>query len=315
MIDPVSSVPRAEGARVLALNLWGRRGDWAARRAVLRHGLDALQPDLIAFIEAIKTNTYDQVSGLLGEDYHFAHQISREPGGPGDVEPGQGAAIASRWPLGAVHEVDLHLSPRTAGFACTTLVAEVLAPEPLGPLLFANHVPNRQLNFERERELQAVAAARFIEDLRAKQHRHVVLAGDFTADPDAASVRFLTGRQSLEGTSVCYRDAWESVHPGEPGHTFTPRNPLMADRDWPFRRLDYVLVRCGEHGGPTLDMASCALIFDEPVDGIWASDHFGVVADLVVPPDHAHVLKKVRVACAGTRRWSGQHQAVVQDCR
>ncbi len=59
----------------------------------------------------------------------------------------------------------------------------------------------------------------------------------------------------------------------------------MADRDWPFRRLDYVLVRCGEHGGPTLDIAACTLIFEEPVDGIWASDHFGVVADLVVPPE------------------------------
>jgi len=24
-------------------------------------------------------------------------------------------------------------------------------------------------------------------------------------------------------------------------------------------------------------------IFDEPVDGVWASDHFGVVADLALP--------------------------------
>ena len=34
---------------------------------------------------------------------------------------------------------------------------------------------------------------------------------------------------------------------------------------------------------PTLEATSCALVFDEPVDGVWASDHFGVVADLVVP--------------------------------
>jgi endonuclease/exonuclease/phosphatase family metal-dependent hydrolase len=275
--------------RVVTLNLWGRRGDWPARRGVLRNGLRELDPDLVAFVEAVRTDDYDQVVDLLGPDYHVAHQAVREPGGPRDVEPGQGASIASRWPLGDVHEVDLHVTPRTADFACTTLIAEVTAPEPFGALLFANHVPNWQLNFERERELQALAAARFIEELVDDRELHVVFAGDFTADPDSGGVRFLTGRQSLDGTSVSYRDAWESSNPAEPGETFTPRNPLVADWDWPFRRLDYILVRCGEHGGPTLEVASCRVIFDKPVDGVWASDHFGIVADLRIPtPPRSH---------------------------
>ena len=55
--------------------------------------------------------------------------------------------------------------------------------------------------------------------------------------------------------------------------------------DWALelgRRIDYVFVRCVEHG-PTLDVVSCERAFAEPVDGVWASDHFGVVADLAVP--------------------------------
>jgi endonuclease/exonuclease/phosphatase family metal-dependent hydrolase len=139
------------------------------------------------------------------------------------------------------------------------------------------------LHFEHERELQALAAARFLEGLAGDRNVHVVLAGDFTSDPDAANVRFISGRQSLDGTSVCYRDAWESVHPGEPGETFTPANPLLVDWDWPFRRLDYVFVRCGLHGGPTLEITGCERIFDQPHDGVWASDHFGVYADLEIP--------------------------------
>jgi hypothetical protein len=84
--------------------------------------------------------------------------------------------------------------------------------------------------------------------------------------------------------SVCYRDAWESAHPDEPGHTFgVPENPLGIDWDWPFRRIDCILVRCGEHGGPTLQITRCERNFDQPVDGVWASDHFGVVADLALP--------------------------------
>ncbi|HEX6680454.1 MAG TPA: hypothetical protein VF063_07395 [Gaiellaceae bacterium] len=108
-------------------------------------------------------------------------------------------------------------------------------------------------------------------------------AGDLSSDPDAANVRFITGRQSLERTSACYRDAWEAIHPDERGETSKTENPLVADWDWPFKRLDYVFVRCGDHGGPTLEVAACERIFDHAVDGVWASDHFGVWADLDLP--------------------------------
>ena len=179
--------------RVVTQNLWGVRGDWEARRGVLIAGFSELRPDVVAFIEAIKTDEYDQVVDLLGSEYQVAHQSEREP-------DGQGASIASRWPIG-------------------------------------------QLD----------------------------------------AIRLISGHQSLDGASVCYRDAWESVHPGEPGETFTPDNPLVADWDWPFRRIDYVFVRCGEHGGPTLEITACERIFDHPMDGVWASDHFGVYADLEIP--------------------------------
>jgi hypothetical protein len=130
--------------RAATLNLWGRRGDCPDRRTVLRDGLRELEPDLVAFVEAIPDDEY-------------------------------------------------------------------------------------------ERELQALATARFLEELVDGRELHVVLAGDFTADPDSAGVRFLSERQSLDGTSVCYRDAWESANPGEPGETFTPRNPLVADLKIPTR--------------------------------------------------------------------------------
>jgi endonuclease/exonuclease/phosphatase family metal-dependent hydrolase len=266
--------------RIATMNLWGTRGAWDERRAVLSEGFHALRPDLVAFQEAIHNDEYDQVSDLLDSGFHIVHQKDRE-------SDGQGVSIASRWPLGDVREVDLNVTPRTADFACTTLIAEVLAPEPIGPLLFVNHLPNWQLNFEYERELQSVVAACFIEERMAQKSIHVVLAGDFDADPGAASVRFWSGRQSLNGMSVCYRDAWESTHPGDPGHTFTPRNPLVADWDWPFRRIDYIFVRCGDHGGPTLAISSCTRIFDEPSNSVWASDHFGLVADLAIPTSNS----------------------------
>jgi endonuclease/exonuclease/phosphatase family metal-dependent hydrolase len=115
-----------------------------------------------------------------------------------------------------------------------------------------------------------------------------VLAGDLDAVPEAASIRFLRGLQSLGGTSVSYRDAWQTVHPDDAGHTFTLRNPLLMEESdvvqEQSRRIDYIFVRAGE-SGPSLEIAACDLLFDEPVDGVWASDHFGLVAELKVRPD------------------------------
>src|SRR5215213_5411656 len=223
---------------------------------------------------------YDQVKDILGTSYHLAHQTMGLVG-----DGNHGASIASRWPIGEVREVNLHLTPRTGGYPCGTLAAEILAPEPLGPLLFACHGPSHQLSYEYERELQAVVAARLVEELaESVGARHVVVGGDFNADPGGSSVAFWRGERSLEGTSVCYLDAWERARPGEAGHTFTPRGPLVSEnkpapgRD---RRMDYLLVRCEDSlYGPTLEVSSCGLAFDEPVDGVWGSDHFGVVADL-----------------------------------
>jgi endonuclease/exonuclease/phosphatase family metal-dependent hydrolase len=63
------------------------------------------------------------------------------------------------------------------------------------------------------------------------------------------------------------------------------------NEDWALelgRRIDYVFVRCLEYG-PTLEVRACERIFDEPVGGVWASDHFGVVADLAVPTTRSPV--------------------------
>jgi endonuclease/exonuclease/phosphatase family metal-dependent hydrolase len=266
--------------RVLTLNLLSpQHANWERRRPILIDGLRRLRPDVVAFQETVWGNGYDQAADLLGPDFRVARHSGRSA-------DGVGAAMASRWPLGTTREVDLHLTPRTADFPwCGALAAEVLAPPPLGRLLFVHHKPNWQHGYEHERELQAATAARFVEELVADRGLHVVLAGDLDDPPDSGSIRFWTGRQSLHGTSVRYEDAWVVVHPDEPGHTFSPRNPLLQAGEMSLergRRIDYVMVRCGIHG-PTLDVAACSLAFDQPVDGVWACDHLGVVADLELP--------------------------------
>ena len=188
--------PRLGEVRVLTLNLWGQHGAWPDRREVLIDGLRSLRRDLIALQETIKNEEYDQVIDLLGPGWSVAHQKGR------DLE-GMGISIASRWPLGEVQEVDLHVTPRTGNFPCGTLVAEVLAPNPLGPLLFVNHFPNWQVDFEYERELQAVLAARVIEERWPEMRVMLVAHKQPPDDTEAAEVRpMITSDGSLRASSA-----------------------------------------------------------------------------------------------------------------
>ncbi len=157
----MAKVSSMSGVRVATLNLWGRHGAWDERRSVLFDGFRELQPDVVAFQEAIKTDDYDQVVDLLGPDFHVVHQSGRSA-------DGVGASIASRWALGEVREMDLHVTarldsaPRWIGSAA---IAEIFASSPVGPLLFVHHKRSWQWGFELEREIQALAAARFVEEV------------------------------------------------------------------------------------------------------------------------------------------------------
>jgi endonuclease/exonuclease/phosphatase family metal-dependent hydrolase len=267
--------------RVVTINVQAPEfADWPQRCRVLADGLRSLRPDIVALQEVVRNDNHDAVHDLLGPGWYAAWNSRRTP-------DGLGTALASRWPIDDVRELDEHVSERAARFSawCTSLVATVKAPQPIGPLLMVHHKPSWPYDLEYERELQAVATARLAETALNNREMHTVLLGDMDAVPDAASIRFLTGRQSLQGMSVCYRDAWATVHPGEPGHTFSSRNRLVREGDMPFdpgRRIDYIMVRCAHHG-PTLDVADCQRIFTDEVDGVQASDHYGVVADLTMP--------------------------------
>lgn len=230
--------------------------------------------------EALVDETYDEALELVGDGYHVAHQ---KLGLVGDGRH-HGASVASRWPIRDVHEVDLHLTPRTAGYSCGAVVADVLVPPPIGRLLVVSHGPSWEWWAEHERELQAVAVVRLVETLVSDEPAHVLVGGDFNAEPQASSMRFWTGRQSLDGVSTAYRDCWESVHGAEPGWTFDPANPLTRHDEPDLnrgRRIDYVLVRCRDHG-PSLRITDCRRTLEEPVDGVMASDHYGVLAELEV---------------------------------
>jgi endonuclease/exonuclease/phosphatase family metal-dependent hydrolase len=279
--DAVEDGSVAKTLRVMTFNLL-TVSDAAGhvRQDVVRRILPELRADIVALQEVTRAAGLDQAAELLGREFTVVDLPGRAPNGSGEC-------LACRWPIGAVSTLDVPIAGAAhEGIRATAVAVEVLAPSPFGPLLAVHHRGAYQLHLESARERQALATARFVEDLvRDRDELPVVLLGDLNAAPDAASIRFLTGKQTLAGASVRYEDAWVMARPDDPGHTFTPRNPLVRGGQMPLergRRIDYILIRSGSHG-PPLDVDDCRLVFTEPVDGVWASDHFGVLAELRLP--------------------------------
>jgi endonuclease/exonuclease/phosphatase family metal-dependent hydrolase len=148
----------------------------------------------------------------------------------------------------------------------------------------------KQLDAEAVREQQAIA----LTDLDARHRRELptIIAGDFNATPDAASIRYLRGLQSLGGRSVQYHDAWEIAGSG-PGYTWTTKNPntqnvvdAVVRQPARHQRFDYVFIGSWhQHRNSYCQVRSAAVAFDQPIDGVWASDHYGVVVDVDIGVD------------------------------
>ena len=259
-------------------NIYARRAGWSSRRQVLIDGLARIAPDIVLFQEEVRTAEYDQTMDVLGGEWNIAHSRARS------VDEGSGISVASRWPLEVIAEIDLTAGGRAIDeYIWASLV--VRAETPSGPVIIVNHFPEAAVDGELERQRQAVLIAREIESLASSDDVPVVIAGDFNAEPDAVSLRFLTGKQPLDETSVVYVSAWDAAHPGQACVTLDPGNPLVAAglSGWPYREIDHILVRCGASGTSSMRVDACERVLDRPNGGTWASDHYGLVADLSAP--------------------------------
>jgi endonuclease/exonuclease/phosphatase family metal-dependent hydrolase len=259
--------------RALTLNIWNRSGPWDERFEAIKTTLARLAADVIGLQEVIVTEQGDlldqgkAISESLG--YHFAFGSSHGEG------YSFGNAILSRWPIGR-HQV-FRLPERDGTEPRTLLFAEVLAPFGKIPF-FVTHLSWR-LHEGHVRQAQVIAIVDHIAALCPAHGFPPILVGDFNAEPESDEIRFLRGHTSLGRKSVYFADAFRVAGDGSPGVTFSKRNPFAENLREPERRIDYIFVRepDDQHRGEPLEARVCC---DEPVDGVFPSDHFGVIATL-----------------------------------
>ncbi len=260
--------------RVATLNIWNRCGPWEERLPAIRSTLAKLAPDVIGLQEVIVTpdgDRLDQGASIAeGLGYHVAFGASYDDG------YAFGNAVLSRWPVATMDVFPLpklDVDDRRSLLYCAV-------GSPFGKLpIFVTHLSWRfHEGYVREAQVRAIAD--HVGRLAPIGGLPPVLVGDFNAAPDSDEIRFLGGLTSLGGKSTYFADAFGLAGRGS-GVTFSKRNPFAATLREPERRIDYIFVRGPDEQlrGEPLDAAVC---FDEPVGGVFPSDHFGVVATLRV---------------------------------
>lgn len=263
--------------RVVTWNIWWRFGPWEQRQPGIEATLRRADADIICLQEVWAIDD-DHQAATLAEALGYEHVASCD----GSKGNGLGNAILSRWPIVDREIVALPLADGRPGHR-TLVRARIATPD--GTVdVYSTHLAFRfdesELRLDQLRVITASIAERRADD---PADLPPLLCGDLNATPDSDEIRTLTGRRAPADRNLVFTDTWDAVGHG-PGHTWDAANPHLADSTWPGRRLDYVLVawpRDKPIGNPTRARLTGA----RRHNGVWPSDHLGVIVDLVTSRD------------------------------
>ncbi len=262
-------------ARVMTWNLWGRFGPWEQRGPAIAEVLRQVDPDVVLLQECWCDDAGDDQAAQLAAALGLRHAF-----GGGELlfdSWGLGNAILARWPITDVVVQPLPaLDPNGWG----GLLLRAMVDGPRGRLLIADVALDWPpfASAAREHALRYVATE--LAAAQASLRVPLVVGGDFNAGPDSDELRLLTGRRAAPVDGFVLFDAWEQAGPaGEPGHTWSRTNPWAAPSLLPGQRIDHLLTGWPRRGGVG-SVVAARLAGVEPVDGVVASDHYAVVADV-----------------------------------
>lgn len=273
--------------------------DWDRRRVEIVTWLDRLEPDIVCLQEIWQNETTPNTGAWVAEetaaDWHFAFG-----GAPFDPElwpdPSLrfGSAVLSRWPIDDLTHIRLPLASHPDHITAH-VPWHLFHVSTAGLDVFSTHLASAPID-GRHRRVQVLAIDEYVRSVRGdrdtvqgidrlRDAMPAILCGDFNAEPESDEIRFLSALTVLDDRTTFWQDAWRMAGPDSPGYTQDWRtNPIAAGLNINRKRIDYVFVgdpfqRRGD-AGRVLD---ARLAFDQPLTGIMASDHLGLVVEIVWP--------------------------------
>lgn len=248
-----SSAPSEKTLKVVTLNLYHDKDDWPKRRVQIVEELKRLQPDAIALQEVLQdeglTNQAEWLAAQLGYQWHF---VSTDPAGHARR---YGNAVLTRHPI--LKRGEKLLQPlddnRTVAFLRIDLDGRPLN-------LYATHL--------HWTDQGGAIRARQIADLMryiaaTSEGIPSLVAGDFNSTADSPELAALR-----EG----FVDIYGNRHP----QTDAVSSSTLNLKYFAPKRIDHVFFQ-----RDAFTPVGATILFNKPdAQGVWASDHFGMLAEL-----------------------------------
>jgi len=254
---------------VLTYNTWGKPGflgtDLKRRFGLIGPAVGGR--DVVALQE-----TFTSRAGDLEETAGYPTFVRQTQGG--FLKTNAGLTLLAAHPQLATEFVPFEQAAAGDWFARKGVLFLRVDVPGVGPVdLYDTHFQAKAgAKYDAIRQHDVAVLVKFV---KAKAAGHpTFIMGDFNADPDSAPIAALKAALPL-------RDAYASVHPGQPGWTAGPDNPHRKPGS-AGKRIDYVFVLDGDARTVRVDRAE--VVLSEPIGGTVLSDHYALRADCVLLP-------------------------------
>jgi len=262
---------------------------WDERRHETVAWIDRLNADVVCLQEtwqsADSPNSAEWVADHCAADWHVAF------GGlpfPDALWPDPslllGSSILSRWPIDHHELIPLPVDPQPASPKPAFLLnLELLCARTAGIDIFSTHLaPPPEQGYHRVAQVLAIDDA-IRERSSPDSPLPPILCGDFNAEPNSDEIRFLSGLATINGRSTYFQDAWTASRNQHAGWTRDgAANELAKNMNLPPKRIDYIFVGNPSDRDPGAGLVTaCDLAFHEQITAHHASDHFGLVAEVL----------------------------------
>ena len=249
------------------LNLRNTADRWPDRRGLLVRQLVAVAPDVIA-VQELRI-VPDQARWITAEVARASagrlrYRSYRRPK-TGVAGLWEGIGVLSRVPVVSTAWLDLGTDRRVAQRVTVR-----------GPGATTLDVYNTHLGLGGE-ALRSGQARRLLDWMDGRRRAPAVLMGDLNARPGSPTIDLLSAR---------VRSAHLAVHGSEPPRTVP--TPLRAGGAGAGSVLDYVFVN------DLVEVVDARVAFDEVEGPLCASDHYGLLADLTLPPEPVAPTHQIR---------------------
>lgn len=257
--------------RLVTINTWKCDGNYRQRLALLKTQLADLQPDVVACQEVFQTgdraDTGRALADALGMHYAVAparHKPRLFEGQRTDSYSGLG--LLSRFPILNTDTVPLPPHPDD-----TDRLAQLVWLNVNGASVLVVNTHLTHLRGQSALRQAQLATLLTHPALTETNHAAVFLCGDFNAEQASPEIQFL-----LNHPTISVQNTYQLGNGTAPGYTMPDRDSQPTERNRS-RCIDFIFsLTTSPRVHP--DITEARVVLNAPdADGVYASDHFGVL--------------------------------------